>query len=173
MVVPPLILDEVFFFGKGSNGLCDMSLYLRLSKKVFENFEYPCSKSWARPCSAPRSRLRSRLRLVSQCCGVSAAPWWHVSKSVLLGRMLVSPWWRRWLRPCGGSPATPWWWSGEAGRLFTAVIMRVKTHPSLGRRRWSHWRHFLPEGDVVHLWLGHCSCLWTWCKHLGPQGMFR
>jgi len=48
MVVPPLIFDELFF-GKGSNGLCDMSLYLRQSKKVFENFEYPYSKSWARP----------------------------------------------------------------------------------------------------------------------------
>ena len=56
MVVPPLILDEVLFFlGKGSNGLYDMSLYLRLSKKVFENFEYPCSKSWARPAGAPEA----------------------------------------------------------------------------------------------------------------------
>ena len=114
-----------------------------------------------RRCSVPRSGLRSRLRLVNMCRGVSAAPWWRVPTSVLLGRTLVSPWWRRWLRLCGGSPATPWWWSGDAGRLFTAVMMRVKTHPSLGRRRWRHWRHFLPKGDVEHLWLEPCSYLWT------------
>jgi len=69
-----------------------------------------------------------------------------------------------------------WWWSGDASRLFTTVMMRVKTHPSLGRRRWRHWRHFLPEGDVEHLWLGHCSCLWTWTvswasvSHVGCGG---
>ena len=92
---------------------------------------------------------------------ILSASWWRVSTSVLLGRTLVSPWWRRWLRLCGGSPATPWWWSGDAGRLFTAVMMRVKTHPFLGRRRWRHWRHFLSEGDVEHFWLGPCSYLWT------------
>jgi hypothetical protein len=73
-----------------------------------------------------------------------------------------------------GSLATPWWWSGDAGCLFTAVMMCVKTHPSLGRHRWRHWRHFLPEGDIEHLWLRPCSYLWivSWASvsHVGCGG---
>ena len=127
-----------------------------------------------RPRSAPGLRLRSRRRLVYLHCGVSAAPWWRVPTTVLLERMLASPWWRRWLRPCGGSLATPWWWVGDADRLFTVVTMRVKTHPSLRWHRWRHWRHFLPESDVMHRWLEPGSrlrpLLWASVFHVGCGG---
>jgi len=105
----------------------------------------------------PRSAPRSRRCLVYLRCGVLAAPWW-----------------RRWLYLCGGLLTTPSWLVGDAGRLFIVVTMRVKTHPFLGRRRWRHWRHFLPEGDVEHLWLGPCSRLWPmfWASvfHVGCGG---
>ncbi|KAF8655876.1 hypothetical protein HU200_008455 [Digitaria exilis] len=40
---------------------------------------------------------------------------------------------------------------GHRSFLYTVVMMRVKTHPFLGRRRRRFWRCVLPEGDVEHL----------------------
>ena len=53
--------------------------------------------------------------LVNLHCGVLGAP---CAENDLLERTPASLWWLRWLRPCGGSPTTPWWWVGDADRLF-------------------------------------------------------
>jgi len=83
-----------------------------------------------------------------RCVGVTVVV---CADNGLLGRIPASPWWRRWMRPCRGLPAPPWWLGWWRQPSLAAWTMRVKTYPSLERRRWRQWCHFLPEGDVEHL----------------------
>nr|TKW29671.1 hypothetical protein SEVIR_3G411700v2 [Setaria viridis] len=82
---------------------------------------------------------------------------------VLCGGVLVAPWWcgQHWCARAhssvvgcdhaGAHQQRHGGGAGGVGRLFTATTIRVKPYPSLGWRRWRHWCHVLPEGDVGHL----------------------
>jgi hypothetical protein len=92
----------------------------------------------------------SRLQISN--CSVSAVPWWNGRERFLCG---LCQWRRCWLWSCGGPLPKPWWcgwWRRPSLALRPARMMRVKTHPFFGRHQWRFLCHFLPEGDVGHLW---------------------